>query len=56
MIFVTQLISCSNNHCLCAVRELEVPGDLYEKKKYPFEFSSVEMPYESYNGVNVRLR
>ncbi|KAB2066972.1 hypothetical protein ES319_A09G195600v1 [Gossypium barbadense] len=23
---------------------------------YPFEFSMVEMPYETYNGVNVRLR
>ncbi|GMN47088.1 hypothetical protein TIFTF001_016270 [Ficus carica] len=38
------------------VRELDVPGELYEKKKYPFEFSTVEMPHESYNGVNVRLR
>lgn len=38
------------------VRELDVPGDIYEKKTYPFEFSSVEMPYESYNGTNVRLR
>eukprot|EP00268_Persea_americana_P049321 TRINITY_DN5281_c0_g1_i5.p1 TRINITY_DN5281_c0_g1~~TRINITY_DN5281_c0_g1_i5.p1 ORF type:complete len:301 (+),score=45.61 TRINITY_DN5281_c0_g1_i5:274-1176(+) len=38
------------------VRELDVPGDIYETKRYPFEFSSVEMPYESYNGVNVRLR
>ena len=40
----------------CAVRELDVPGEIYEKKTYPFEFSTVEMPYESYNGVNVRLR
>ncbi|CAI0397747.1 unnamed protein product [Linum tenue] len=38
------------------VRELDVPGDLYEKKSYPFEFSTVEMPHESYSGVNVRLR
>ncbi|KAJ6895339.1 hypothetical protein NC651_021749 [Populus alba x Populus x berolinensis] len=38
------------------VRELDVPGELYERKAYPFEFSTVEMPYESYNGVNVRLR
>ncbi|KAK9145723.1 hypothetical protein Sjap_005626 [Stephania japonica] len=38
------------------VRELDVPGDIYERKTYPFEFSTVEMPYESYNGVNVRLR
>ncbi|CAN1325012.1 Vacuolar protein sorting-associated protein 26A [Linum perenne] len=38
------------------VRELEVPGEIYEIKNYPFEFSTVEMPYETYNGVNVRLR
>ncbi|MCL7035102.1 hypothetical protein MKW94_010535 [Papaver nudicaule] len=38
------------------VRELDVPGDIYDKKSYPFEFSTVEMPYETYNGVNVRLR
>ncbi|XP_021843612.1 vacuolar protein sorting-associated protein 26A [Spinacia oleracea] len=38
------------------VRELDVPGEIYERKSYPFEFSTVEMPYEAYNGVNVRLR
>ncbi|KAH9724304.1 vacuolar protein sorting-associated protein 26A [Citrus sinensis] len=38
------------------VRELDVPGEIYERKTYPFEFSTVEMPYETYNGVNVRLR
>ncbi|CAN1228085.1 Vacuolar protein sorting-associated protein 26A [Linum grandiflorum] len=38
------------------VRELEVPGEINEIKNYPFEFSTVEMPYETYNGVNVRLR
>ncbi|KAG4184680.1 hypothetical protein ERO13_A09G186000v2 [Gossypium hirsutum] len=38
------------------VRELDVPGDIYERTTYPFEFSMVEMPYETYNGVNVRLR
>ncbi|CAH9119100.1 unnamed protein product [Cuscuta europaea] len=38
------------------VRELDVPGELYERKTYPFEFSTVEMPYEAYNGTNVRLR
>ncbi|CAL9162742.1 unnamed protein product [Musa hybrid cultivar] len=38
------------------VRELDIPGDLYERKTYPFEFSTVEMPYESYSGINVRLR
>ncbi|KMZ76526.1 Vacuolar protein sorting-associated protein 26B [Zostera marina] len=38
------------------VRELDVPGEIYDKKTYPFEFSTVEMPYESYSGVQVRLR
>ncbi|GFZ06396.1 vacuolar protein sorting 26B [Actinidia rufa] len=38
------------------VRELDVPDEIYERKTYPFEFSTVEMPYETYNGVNVRLR
>lgn len=38
------------------VRELEVPGEISEPKVYPFEFANVEMQYESYNGVNVRLR
>ncbi|CAO2149838.1 unnamed protein product [Urochloa humidicola] len=38
------------------VRELDVPGEIYERKTFPFEFSTVEMPYESYNGTNVRLR
>ncbi|XP_030467177.1 vacuolar protein sorting-associated protein 26A [Syzygium oleosum] len=38
------------------VRELDVPGELYERKTYAFEFSTVEMPYETYNGVHVRLR
>jgi hypothetical protein len=33
-----------------------VPGEILECKTYPFEFSTVEMQYESYNGVNVRLR
>ncbi|KAI3471247.1 hypothetical protein Pfo_027910 [Paulownia fortunei] len=37
------------------VRELDVPGEIYERKTFPFEFSTVEMPYETYNGVNVRL-
>ncbi|CAL9095656.1 unnamed protein product [Musa textilis] len=39
-----------------AVRELDIPGELYERKTYPFEFSTVEMPNESYSGINVRLR
>ncbi|EGB03598.1 hypothetical protein AURANDRAFT_59611 [Aureococcus anophagefferens] len=35
----------------CILRELDTPGVLY-----PFDFSNAEKPYESYNGLNVRLR
>eukprot|EP00735_Rhodelphis_limneticus_P006242 TRINITY_DN18622_c0_g1::TRINITY_DN18622_c0_g1_i1::g.1076::m.1076 TRINITY_DN18622_c0_g1::TRINITY_DN18622_c0_g1_i1::g.1076 ORF type:complete len:332 (+),score=121.45,sp/Q55CA0/VPS26_DICDI/65.13/5e-134,Vps26/PF03643.10/1.3e-120,Arrestin_N/PF00339.24/0.00038,Arrestin_N/PF00339.24/1.8e+02,Arrestin_N/PF00339.24/4.3e+03,Arrestin_C/PF02752.17/1.7e+03,Arrestin_C/PF02752.17/0.064,Arrestin_C/PF02752.17/7e+02,GbpC/PF08363.5/0.011 TRINITY_DN18622_c0_g1_i1:51-998(+) len=38
------------------VRDLESPGEVTGTKKYPFDFSSVEKMYESYNGINVRLR
>lgn len=37
------------------VRELEPAGTLNATKAYPFEFST-EKPYESYTGINVRLR
>lgn len=37
------------------VRELESAGTMTHSKTYPFEFST-EKPYESYSGLNVRLR
>lgn len=37
------------------VRELEPVGNLESSKSYPFEFST-EKTYESYSGLNVRLR
>jgi hypothetical protein len=37
------------------VRELESVGSLSTTKSYPFEFST-EKPYETYSGMNVRLR
>lgn len=48
--------SYGNSHSVYIVRELDVPGEIYERKTFQFEFSTVEMPYETYNGVNVRLR
>ena len=39
-----------------AVRELDPAGELSSSKVYPFEFSRVDLLYESYNGINVRLR
>lgn len=38
------------------VRELAPTGELTENKNYDFEFLNVEKQYESYNGINVRLR
>ncbi|KAE9451746.1 hypothetical protein C3L33_16334, partial [Rhododendron williamsianum] len=53
---IASCTSPSSFASFCIVRELDVPGEIYERKTYPFEFSTVEMPYETYNGVNVRLR
>ena len=38
------------------VREVSPPGELHGPMSIPFEFTRVEMPYESYHGINVRLR
>jgi len=38
------------------VRELAPTGELVESKTFDFEFLNVEKQYESYNGINVRLR
>ena len=44
------------NPTCAAARELEPPGEFSSTRSYAFEFNNVEMPYESYNGVNVRLK
>eukprot|EP01132_Coremiostelium_polycephalum_P010065 gene10065-12337_t len=38
------------------VRELAPPGELTETKVFSYDFLNVEKQYESYNGINVRLR
>jgi len=38
------------------VVELLTPGEINEETSLPFEFLNVEKQYESYNGINVRLR
>ena len=40
----------------CVLRELDVPGVLMGQQRYAFDLSHAEKPYESYNGLNVRLR
>lgn len=37
-------------------KDLEPAGVLNENKEYQFAFKGVEKQYESYNGINVRLR
>jgi len=37
-------------------KELAAPGELTEKKEFEFDFADAEKQYESYNGINVRLR
>ncbi|KAJ1444448.1 vacuolar protein sorting-associated protein 26-domain-containing protein [Pelagophyceae sp. CCMP2097] len=38
------------------VRELDSPGVLVGDARFSFDFSHAEKPYESYSGLNVRLR
>ncbi len=37
-------------------KELMPPGELTSAKEFTFEFANAEKQYESYNGINVRLR
>ncbi|KAJ5168266.1 Vacuolar protein sorting-associated protein 26 [Penicillium canariense] len=41
---------------LSLVQELAAPGDLLHPQTFPFNFKNVEKQYESYNGINVKLR
>jgi len=46
----------NNYEFLTLSKELAAPGELNEKKEFPFDFTDAEKQYESYNGINVRLR
>lgn len=37
-------------------QELSEPGTISGNKEYPFTFKNVEKQYESYHGINVKLR
>jgi len=41
---------------LSLTKELARPGELTQNTSFDFEFNQVEKPYETYAGVNVRLR
>lgn len=38
------------------VKDLEPPGSIFESKQWPFRFGSVDKQFETYHGINVRLR
>jgi hypothetical protein len=37
-------------------QELAAPGELKQNGTYDFEFKNIEKQYESYVGINVKLR
>ncbi|KAF1657414.1 UNVERIFIED_CONTAM: Vacuolar protein sorting-associated protein 26, partial [Eudyptes robustus] len=41
---------------LCLAKELARPGDLTSNAVFSFSFANVSKPYESYMGVNVKVR
>lgn len=41
---------------LSLVQELAGPGEVRNGAQWPFEFRNVEKAFESYNGINVKLR
>ncbi|GBG24222.1 Vacuolar protein sorting-associated protein 26 [Hondaea fermentalgiana] len=45
-----------NSEFTSLVSELDSPGLLYNEKTYGFNFANVPKQYESYRGLNVRLR
>jgi vacuolar protein sorting-associated protein 26 len=38
------------------VQELASPGEMRTASSFDFEFKNVEKAFESYNGINVKLR
>jgi vacuolar protein sorting-associated protein 26 len=54
----TEMFFDRGNHYefLSLGQELAAPGDLQHPQTFPFNFKNVEKQYESYNGINVRLR
>lgn len=43
-------------HFMSSSQEVASPGELTQTTSFDFEFKNVEKQYESYNGINVRLR
>jgi vacuolar protein sorting-associated protein 26 len=41
---------------LSLLQELAAPGEMRNNQSFDFEFKNVEKQYESYHGINVKLR
>ncbi|KKA28388.1 hypothetical protein TD95_000186 [Thielaviopsis punctulata] len=54
----TEMSFDRSNHYefLSLVQELAAPGELQHPQTFDFNFRNVEKQYESYNGINVKLR
>ena len=54
----TEMFFDRGNHYefLSLGQELAAPGDLQHPQTFDFNFKNVEKQYESYNGINVKLR
>ena len=54
----TEMFFDRGNHYefLSLGQELAAPGQLQHPQTFPFNFKNVEKQYESYNGINVKLR
>jgi vacuolar protein sorting-associated protein 26 len=46
----------NNYEFMSLVKELAPPGELPGSTTFNFEFQNVEKTYETYSGINVRLR
>jgi vacuolar protein sorting-associated protein 26 len=55
---ITEMFFDRGNHYefLSLVQELAAPGELQHPQTFDFNFKNVEKQYESYNGINVKLR
>jgi len=55
---ITELFYDRGNHYefLSLTQELAAPGEMRTAQSYDFEFKNVEKQYESYHGINVKLR
>jgi len=46
----------SHYEFLSLLQELAAPGEMRNNQSFDFEFKNVEKAYESYHGINVKLR